>query len=842
MARCVLAAWMMLSISSASAQTGASEYDFRISQETLGAALMDLARQAGVQLLYPYDLALTRGIRPVIGRYTVAESLDLLLRDTGFSGSLTAGGVITIARRNQDCEGTGEAMSPSAMRTTSILALIMGTASASACYAQATGAPGSPEQITEIIVTAQKRSERLQDVPLAIAAVDNSSIEQRGIKDITGLAQLVPGSTIQPVTTRPTAVAIFIRGLGTFTADPLFDPAVLVSLDGVYIPTLQGALFNTFDIDRVEILRGPQGTLQGRNAPGGAVNVTTQRPTGQFGGKVELGWGRFNDLTGQASLQGPIVKDKLAAKISVMGENYPGYVKDTFNGSKYSGRNYFASRLGFLFTPSENFTAYLTGDFVADSSPESAQRNVNTRTSFPRPQTPVQGVPVTCSVFGFCAPQPLYTSQANVSNGTRTTEGGLALNADYDVGPFTISSVTGYRKESDRTNTDNDGLPIDALSIIDARQSHRMLSQELRIASNRGGGADFNGRLDWLVGLYFLNSYFDYYQPQQVLGGPIGIAARDQKTQSYAAFAHLDVHATERLTLSAGVRETLDHKKMTVTRPAPIEASKHWDNLAIDASPQFKIADNKMVYYRFSTGYRAGGFNPTGQVYNEEKVTSHEVGLKTRWLNGRLQINADAFRENYRNMQRTSSIQIPTAPFFLQITTNAARAILQGVEADVDVLPLKSLRLSFNVAYLDAHYVSFPVGVNAGGVLAIVDNSALRLPFSPKWAYGVDVQYTKSLAEVAAPLGDMTIDFNYSYKSTHTTNTNDVPAEASPAYGLLNAYLRLTDASSHYWVQAYVNNLTNKYYFLQGGFLAGLGNFYVDGPPRTYGVRVGASF
>jgi len=696
--------------------------------------------------------------------------------------------------------------------------------------------------LQEIVVTAEKRKERLLDVPIAITAVTGDFLDRTGARDIGDLTAMMPNVNFQPVSVVPSAAITFIRGIGERSVDPLVDQPNALTIDGVYIQGAHGSLFDTFDLDRVEVLRGPQGTLQGRNATGGAVMLYTRRPSlTQLELRGEVDYGNFGTWTAKAAVDGPLIQDTLAAKFAVMSTDSDGYVRNVFAGGRTGGRRYTDMRVGLLFTPTSRLDVYLSGSFVIDNSQQAPGHNVTDDIAYPRTQTGAQGVSTLCSAFAQCTPDPPYVVRSDFTARPYTHQALMTLTANWQLDAATLTSVTGYKRMPDHVRLDLDFTELSFLRVQDQYTADRTFSQEVRLASNNGGGLDAGGHLNWVAGVYYLNDQWDFIEhvclPLLGITCDLPDAVHGQKLESYAVFAHADYKLTDMWDVFLGARYTSDRKEYEQTVPAPVAGSKSWGRATGEAGARLHFTPDTMAYARFAQGYRSGGFNSTGLTYDPETVNAWELGLKSLGWQRRLSVNGAVFLYDYKDLQRDVVGPSSTPPFYIEAVRNAARAKIGGAELEVTAVPFTALTLRSSIGYLNARYDQYVDYVpNAEGSLTAVDNSALRLPYAPKWTVNVGADYT-----VFTSVTDMTFTAGYQYRTRFTTNPLDIPVGAQAAYGLLNASLRFALGGQRaYSVTLYGENLTDKYYITAGENNGGLNLYQVAGMPRTYGVRLAA--
>lgn len=694
--------------------------------------------------------------------------------------------------------------------------------------------------IGEIIITAQKRAERLQDVPLAVTAVGADTIAARGFTNVVQVAQLSPNVSINEGIVNPTVIAPFIRGIGTGDSTPEADMPVAVSIDGVYLANIYGGLVDAFDIQQVEVLRGPQGTLQGRNAPGGAINITTRRPGDAWVVRGMAEYGRFSDVKLNLGVDGPLVQDLLGIKLAALYRHAKGFQtgldeNEQPTGQKYGGRDTLALKSGLQITPSDKIDIWLSGDYTKDKSPPTAFRDVNDGIDHPRPEYPDQLNTMACSIFNWCTPAKRHTTHQTYFGDNDITNWGVSSNINIDADAVTLTSITGYRKIKDTYVLDIDATPFPLLESRPTIVRQDTFSQEFRIASNDGGSLSMNDHIRWILGGYYMN--FDMSREQHLFafGNSIG-DNYEQNLKSYALFGHIDIIPTEDLTISFGARESWDEKEFTnFTRN--LNANAKWKKFMYDATVNYKLTNDQMVYARYARGSRPGGFNNSTATYNPETVDSYEIGAKTSWLDQRLTVNLTGFYYKYKDIQRQIRIFAPDGSSFEQLTGNAGASHAYGAEFEVTALPVENLRLNLSLGYLDAKYDRWDDFELIDDVPTLVDNSNLPMNHAPKWtvsagiAYDIPINGNDLLAMVIPSV-------NLHHKSSHYTVNEAFPVSYEDGFSLLSAALRFEGPDQKYALTIFGDNLLNNYYIQNANNLGGLGLYVQEGRPRTYGVRL----
>jgi len=750
------------------------------------------------------------------------------------------------------------------MRISKKFALVMlgTTMLAAPAFAQAVAENSGLENI---VVTARKRAEPLQSVPVAVSAVDSNRLQETHVTTLADLSQLVPSLNLARNVTNPTSMFPFLRGFGSKSSDPASEPTVTISIDGVALAQVIGSYLPSFDMETISVERGPQGTLEGRNAPAGLVSIRTRRPGDKFAAFAQFDYASFNDIELRTYVDVPIVQDKLLATVSYFRQTSDGYEHNLNAGGKTMGDiNTNTARVAFLAKPSDNFSWYLTGSYLSDEGTDPSVRPQNNFTPLRVPGAAyvVSTPPVTLTCTraysaGLCTPgnQQAFDTQRYTTYGQvlppRHSHGfNVTSELTADAGAVNFTSVTGYRIFNERAYQDIDGTPLDILTahfIGDYRQA----SEEFRVASSKDGGLDMGGRLNWLIGFYY--SWFDFTRlnAQKSLGG-FAYTYEDGSTNSLATFAHAEYKITDNIDISGGIRETWDRKTHDALSTRgflgldPTTVQRHsWQNTSYDVTLDYKFTPDQMVYLRYATGYRGGAFTGVPSTVaaiatvNPETVKAYEIGAKADFFEHRARINVSGFWNDYSNLQRVISSPIAAPPFFVQAAKNIASARTKGVEVEASAKPMPELTLRANVGYLDAKYTSFVANLTGNLNDGVTNNIGLAFPYTSKWTMDLGLTYDVPLGERA---GGVSVTADYAYRSHLNYTDLNYPFASQNGYGLLNASIAWHDPSGHYTVTLYGKNLTNKFYLDGGDAVGGLNTYVSDGPPRQLGVSVAAKF
>lgn len=624
--------------------------------------------------------------------------------------------------------------------------------------------------IGEIVVTAQKRAENIQDVPIAISAVSSEFLESRDINSIDALGTIAPNVKIERAPSNKTISQIAIRGSVTINPAVTWEPAVGLYLDGVYIAKAQGSIFDVADLERVEVLRGPQGTLYGRNALAGAINLITRKPSGEFGGSAEISYGNYDFWRGKASLDLPAF-GPVSIKLSGQLQKRDGFVKVGPNPfpAAFLARPNSVNELGNLDTKSAMIQVRLKpeGNFTADYQFDYSRHNQ--RTDFSQLVSVLPNNLFTDpAILGAIAPLGLYANPDRQSRASvdatplfeKSRTYGHSLTLALDLGAATLKSITAYRNLRWQDSADLDGSPLDvAATQRDTR--FNAWSQELQLT-----GAAMDNRLSYVAGAFYYKEKAETLGPQRFFGflnqvGAPGAADLQSdygsRTRAWALYAQLDYKLTDALKLTLGGRYTNEKKDIrrffavgtprTVLFNLPYGGvpDARFNNFSPTATLSYAASDDVNLYARWARGYKSGGFNGETDVgaligspfncatalgnaselcnpYRPEKVDSYELGIKTRLAGGKLIFNVAGFWDEHKDIQLSVFTASGAAA---SVVLNAAAARIRGLELEAVARPIDNLTINGSLAILDADYKRF---IDAG--IDVANNRAF--PHTPK--------------------------------------------------------------------------------------------------------------
>jgi iron complex outermembrane receptor protein len=742
--------------------------------------------------------------------------------------------------------------------------------------AAAAEAKPSGNILEEIVISAaRKRTEDVQSTPLAITALDATLLDKMHVSNLQDVGALAPNLQMERTLSTADAVTIYLRGFGVRSNDPAADPHVSAFIDGVYQPLVSGTLMDMFDVGQVEVLAGPQGTLFGKNALIGAVSIQTAKPTGKFGVNLEADYGSYDHSAVRARVNFPIVEGILAGKVSFAEKSGGDWITNASNGDRqFGGEHIKSGRVSLAFTPTAEFEWDMANSFLVNDSHQNALRNVvgsagivpgngsvDPVTLVPTNQGSVaaQGlaipsVAIYCGAFygGACPSYQYGYSQNGLIHSPNSQMFQHSSNISYKFAPVTVTAVLGYINYFLHEFTDVDGTLFPALDAYNDQTRSKQKSAELRVSSNKGGGWDVGGNLDWVLGGYFSN--FDYsFDNNLAIFSPTPNVYQKQfgKNKSTAAFLHTIYHFSDEWSATFGVRNSHDRKEHSYLAPGQTayfdDTPATFTNTSVEAGVQWQFAANRMAYVRFAQGYQAGGFigfppaPGLGTNFQPAKNNEFEIGLKSDWLDRRLRVNLTYFYNSLKDLQIQGVIPIPFPPGFLQSTTNAGAAKVQGLEAQLIAVPIDALTLHANLGYLHTKYDEYqstvcadpnvPAGINA-------DCSRLPFPFAPKVTANVGFDYRLPIGSWGAAV----VSSDLNYKSEMYLSDPPFPGSRQGGYGLLSSQISFEEASGKYSLDVYGTNLTDKQYMVEFSDSGGLAISQLDGRPREWGVRIKVNF
>jgi iron complex outermembrane receptor protein len=739
-------------------------------------------------------------------------------------------------------------MAPNLRASTAMaLAAVALIAFPSSVWAQDAANTSPPEAASgegsgEIVVTAQKRTENLQNVPVAVSVLSGAALAATGRPSLENATQLVPSLNFLKSGTTLNQT-IFLRGVGTATFSIAGEPSVSTVVDGVVYARSGEAFSDLIDIAQMEVLRGPQGTLFGKNASAGVINITSQMPKHEFAASAEASYFDRNEFRAKAMINAPLTDD-LAARLTAFYGDYDGNIRNLTTNKWVNGYNHWGVRGQFLYEPTDKLRLYFAADYHENHD------NCCAEVIGTGPLT-AAGLNSTSPAFGVLpTPQGKDTREITQNLTTRTEEQGwgLSLQADIGIGTHTLTSITAYRKWNNTEIRDGDWLPEAYVGIPQLHdsgpQKSNTFTQEIRLTS---AAHQF---ITYVIGGFYSRAYSErIFTRDDIYCGPApatalipcstvpaattfpsGVADFGSTFKNYALFGQATINATDRLRLIGGLRYSHDdldvfHSRVSVDIPAsnntginpsfgPFTASTSADNLSGKAAVQFDVTRDIMAYASYTRGYKGPAFNvffnltQSGtNAIDPETSDAFEIGLKNR-LFGQLTLNIAGFYAKYYNFQANNPDVV--AGQVVTRFTNAGDVSTRGVEVDLNWNPLRDLNINGGVAYTDAHVDAFKVA--PGALPSAIIPSGTPLAYAPKWKGSLSADYrVRTSWPVDVFLG---AQGNYQTKQLSIFAPDPVQRQFGTiaAYGLVNLSAGIGDKDDRYRLTFQVRNLFDQSY------------------------------
>jgi iron complex outermembrane recepter protein len=847
--------------------------DLEISRQPLADAIKIVANEFDLQVAFYSEI--TDGIESpqLEGSYTADQALGALLKKTALEYKYVDArsvAITTVSTIKEQVPGKSQPASKQilvAQAGTSAEQTLTKTVTSSTNRSTGKIEAGR-NTIEEIIVTARKREERLQDTPISITAFSAQDIEARSIHELSDIGAFTPNMEITPgAVNGGNSAQVFIRGVGQLDWMVTGDPGVGIYVDGVYLARTVGGILDLVDIERIEILRGPQGTLYGKNTIGGAINLVTSLPDGELDGYAEVTTGRYDRMDFKGSIEFPIVSDQLSAKLSVVSNNRDGYGKRLADGGELGDEESLSGRGILRWLPTENLEVILSIDGTK------SRESMTSRDLVAVVPTPTMGLYTLLTGpydEQFLTESP-YDTFGTGSNFNELDVWGASITATWDFDNGSFKSISSYRELESASGLDPDGSPKDVIDEVDLVDQNQF-TQEIQWISTA-----FDERLDWLIGAFYsqedakaildVKILSELYPALEALPGaviplgPPGSGApilggagnpfnaildldvfnfNDVEVESYAVFGHGTFQLTEQFSITAGARYTHEKKKYNLfaihrrsnTFAVPeSEVSESWDAFSPKVGLEYQWTSDLMTYVSATRGFKSGGFNgrPAAsngiQPFDPETLWSYEIGVKSQWFDDRLQMNAAAFFNNYKDIQ----LKIDTLDGngnFATFIENAAKAEVMGFELEFIARLAPGLDIMGGLGLLDAEYTKVKPGAEV--------TKDHEFTETPKRSFNIAAQYEFPMFGI----GSMSFRTDYSNKSKVYHNTINTEEVAQNAVGLLNMRLTFEETEGKWVVALFGTNLTDKKYIMAGtGVMESLGFAEaIYSRPREWGL------
>ncbi|TXS92772.1 TonB-dependent receptor [Parahaliea maris] len=671
--------------------------------------------------------------------------------------------------------------------------------------------------LEEVVITARKRKEGMQDAPLSVSAVSAEQIRAMKVRDLTSLAVSMPNVAMDEVGTTKGTANFSIRGLGVNSSIPSIDPTVGVFVDGVYMGLNNGIIFDTFDLESIEVLRGPQGILFGRNVTGGAVLVNTRKPGKEFEATVMAavdggGRGGYNGYL-KASVGGPVTS-ALSAKLTAYQNSDEGYFENKQTNRNFGKLDQQMYRPVIVWSPAENLELVLRYEYTkTDGQGPASQSHTN--------GSGIPGTPIDFSrnSFDFSIDE----------EGHQETETNF-LNAEMNWGvgeQGTITNIFGWRDYKEDAVSDVDAQPVSLFHLAIGTRAEQY-SNELRYNDR------FLNRGNYTAGIYYFRNDIEYAEGRNLLGAltPDGSPAQTQsggglyEVETLGAFTSVDYDLSDTWVLTGGLRYSTEEKSAkiaslnkNVNTPCDViegsclydfEDKETWSSLSPKIGLTYLVSDDARIYAHWTRGYRSGGYNLRNTArdtvnfgpgpFDQEQVDNYEIGLKTEFEWGRL--NGAIFHNNILDMQREVNLSDP-ASGVVQVIKNTADATITGFELDGIFSLTQSLVVQASIGWLDAEYDEVYFDLNGDGVVNGADRR-LNLPRAAEWTYSIGVTHDLDLGD----WGYMTSRMNFAYRDDSVVTDNNLGV--INAQDILDVGLDFTSNDAHWVFSLYAKNLLDE--------------------------------
>jgi iron complex outermembrane receptor protein len=808
-------------------------YNFDVHEKTFSAALDRIVKQTGTLVLYPPKLAKEEGINSIVGRYSINEALNIMLKHKSFSAGLTKRGVIVISQNNKN-EASNMKEKDLSLKT-KVSTLVASIALATSAMAQDTNVDNTiaveenKNTLERIIVTSRRISENLQDIPVSVSSFSAKNMEARGVQNITDLQMFVPNATLQVGRATNSTLQAYIRGIGI--QDPLwgYEPGVSIYIDEVFMARPQGAVLDTLDLERIEVLRGPQGTVFGKNTIGGALSFVTKRLDNEGYLNTELRVGSYNQRDLIISGATPLIDDKFYFGGSVASVNRDGFGEFVNLNQDNYNKEVVTGRIKLEATPTNDWFIRLTLDKTKDDTNAKGSHRLTGST-----------------IPGFEDEKPLsnvYDSAGIEPYQNQVINKGVSLLAEWEINNnWAFKSITAKRfGDTPMTNIDADGSKAQSLGVP-VIYSDEQFTQEFQVSYG-------DDKLSGVAGVFYFNGDS---------GGVYGVVLGEQlvmptdytietggtlKTESFAAYAQGSYQLDEQWSVTLGARVTYDEKSAHFFQKhyyhlrypwdaaetpdnisSEFENSESWNEFTPYIGTEYKVNDATMVYVNYRNA---------DKPFDPETVDTYEFGIKSDLLDGSLRINAAVFYNDYTD-QQLDLVTFNDLGNQVTEVLNAGTSYTQGVEVETTWLVSDKLTLHFNMGYLDADYESIKVIDENGDEDDIADE--FQFANTPKITSNLGFTYLNEINNWNLSInGDWAFRDEVKLDSKLATLTQE-------SYSLFNLGASVESPNGQWRISLNGRNLTDEeylvanYHSLDFGLDPNIVGFY--GSPRTVTLSV----
>jgi iron complex outermembrane receptor protein len=677
------------------------------------------------------------------------------------------------------------------------------------------------DTVETLVVTAERRDRALESLPMSVDVALGADLDSSGVASTPDLPLRIPAMAF---TTRGPLGMPYLRGVGSDIDSPGADLSIATFVDGVYQARGAASIQDFYDVDRVEVLKGPQGTLFGRNTTGGAIRIFTREPSDEFEVGGDFGYGNFDALRFRGFLNVPLLEDTVSARLSGLVKLRDGYSENVLTDRRLDDEDVWALRAKFRVHPREDVSLLLSGDY----SREQSSRSVAPKLVEPLDSSPAY-------LMGGTVPADPRDVLNDTRNAIDAEKWGLAARLDWDLDALSLRSLSAFRQ------TDVGGaMDVDATEIPFCRnfpeEDSKVFTQEIQLASS-GSGA-----LQWLGGIHYLHE--DVFQSYEIgFPGLRDQLGTDVRVDAVGVFGEVSYAFGDSWRAAAGLRYSYERKRIEFLErvnggvAAAFERANDWDAWTPRFVLEYRPVEDLLLYASASRGFKSGGYNSMvfqPEPFDPESLWAFELGARTSLWGERVRLHGALFYYDYRDIQlQVVSDVAVTLPEVL----NAGAATVWGAELDWRARLFAALYLEGAASYLDASFDDL-IAVNPHDPTAGTDQSGNRLPNAPELSLWLAAEYA-----LALPFGTLTPRIDYRFRSETYFDIFQNRDVRQGAYGLWNARLSFEDRKQRYFAALFVRNIADERYRQNGLSSPGvIGNLAFWGAPRTYGFEVGARY
>jgi len=821
----------LFSISSANSGSSEPVYEFKIPSQSLEMALLQYSNKVNIQILFNTEDVEGINAKGIKGTYSKKGAIQKILDGTGLVFKFTSLNTLIVRSDKKNIVNKKS--------LAALFGLAMGISSASQAFADDTDySKQNMRTLEEVIVTAQKRQENVQDAALAITAISGHDLEARNFESLFDLNQFSPSVISGQIGGMN---RLFIRGIGMSSLAEGNDPSSAFHVDGIYVGRPSAQLTSMFDIDRIEIVRGPQGTLYGRNATGGAVNVITRKPTEDFEGYISASFGNYKSQKYDGAISGPLNKLKtVLGRLAVSVSKNDGYVQNEYLNRKTEDQDSYGLRgtLDWDLSPSANIL--LSAEYSNEDDENYAAAPFGAYPGFTLFSDTVPGLPK--AIVG--VRDKTSVSMINVNKREFSSLGGtLALDISEN---WIFKSITGWRRAAYDNTYDSDNGPVTNVGDFYADTKAEQFSEEIQFSYD-------SDKLQFIAGLFYFDEKVDVDRRVKfdTFFGPGNTYNPKGKMdiETWAVFSQVTYSLAQKFRLTAGGRYSAEKRYHdgafqgadNSVPPVIVVQDKSWGDFTPKLGVEYDLSDQMLLFVSYTEGFKSGSFNigennddgNGNHFYDPEFITAYEVGLKGSTYDDRLRFSLTGFYYDYEDLQLNKVIGISTR------TVNAATAKNKGIEFEIQSFVGENFLLQADLSYLDAEFTEFDAINPLTGLSE--DLSGNKLPGSMEWTANLGFEWTIPVKIE----GSLILNVHANYVSDRYFSEFNDPVIGQDAVTRYNSSLNYSDPAGRYTLSLWGKNLSNenvasnKFLGVDAFGFPIVGSWY---PPRTYGVKLKFNF